>query len=97
MAIRYFLPKVMAILGLILPVVGFCKGVDVCHTPSTKEDNHFVVSNEPLSITVKLDCSQLGKKSLAELEQDGWSIVNVTYVGGHDPYNRNWMVVVERK
>ena len=97
MSIRCLLPKLVAIFGLMVPVLGFCGGVDVCYTPPTKQDNHFVVSNEPLSVTAKLDCSQIGKKSLAELKHDGWSIANVTYVGGHDPYDRTWMVVVEQK
>lgn len=96
MSIRYLLP-VVAALGLIVPTVGFCGGVDVCYSSPTKDGDHYVVSNEPLSVTAKLDCSQQGKKSLTELNLAGWSVANVTYVGGHDPYNRTWMVVVERK
>jgi hypothetical protein len=93
------LVKAMAVFAAVVPAAGFCSGIDVCYSQPTKEGNPpmYVVSNQPLSVTAKLDCSQVGKKSLSELNQDGWSVVNVSYVGGHDPYNRTWMVVVEKK
>jgi len=97
MSIRYLLPKVVAAFGLAFPITGFCGGVDVCHTLPVKQGGSLNATNQPLSATEKLDCSQLGKMSLEELKKNGWSVVNVTYVAEHDPYNRTWMVVVEQR
>ena len=83
-------------LGLI-PATGFCAGIDICYTPPTKDGQTYVVSGRSLSVSDKLDCSQIGKKSLSELNSSGWKVVNVTYVGDHDHLNRTWMVVVEQK
>jgi hypothetical protein len=96
MSIRNALLNGVALLGLMLPVTGFCAGVDVCYTQATKDGDRLVVSNQALSPTAKLECAQSGKMSLSELRQSGWSVATVTYVGDHDPYNRTWMVVVQK-
>lgn len=88
---------VALVIFAVIPVTGLCHGIDICYTSPTKDGQMYVVSNQPLSVSDKLDCSQLGKKTLLELNAAGWSVVNVSYVGDHDHLNRTWMVVVERK
>ena len=94
---KRLITRAVPVIASFVPAFALAQGIDVCYSLPHHEGKMVVVGNEPLSITDKFDCSQLGKKSLQELNAAGWSVVNISYVGSHDPQNRTWMVVVERK
>lgn len=85
------LTKLMIIAVLSLPAVGKCAGVEICYSQETKGGNTELTADQTLS------CPQLGKTNLIALNKDGWSVVNVIYVGNIDPHHRPWMVVLQQK